>query len=300
MNKTRLNSEFAGKDIYMIRVESIQSGHSVVDNRGRGSGDAVDVIPGPYDSAYKNEEGKGDYHAIVVPCGGDDSAVFLKVTVSWKNDDHPFGETTPFFVTGRPAFEAGKRYIYNLTIGKDKVELGDVTVADWGDNVDLGGGNDEYEAGKLSDPISMTDLRSRLKAWNEANPSAQKSLADMITKELLDEFLSGNGELIISGEFDNSGVDYYVGMSETYHTWISLGLIVDDLQLLPERIHLLGSQPRDAHNLLNRHPDPQQRLCHLSLTLSSAFSQPFVFALPKPPSVALQLAALEIRQHLVL
>lgn len=213
VDKNRIKSELEGKDIYMIRVESIQSGHSIVDSQGNGSGDAVDVKPGPYDQAYKN--GKGDYHAIVVPCDGDASAVFLKVTVSWKNDDHPSSVTTPFTVTGRPTFEAGKHYTFNLTVGKDKVEIGDVTVADWGANVNLGGDNDEFEAEKGSDPIDMTDLRAQLKAWNDANPDDQKQLKDLITPELLNANCK-KGKLIISGEFDNT-TPAYTSQTRTCH-----------------------------------------------------------------------------------
>jgi len=168
----------------------------------------VDVKPGPYDGAY--EDGKGDYHAIVIPCDGDASATFLKITVSWLPgyDD----DKAELYVTGRPAFEAGKHYTYNLTIGKDKVEAGDITVSNWGSTVPLIDG--EQDADKLSDPISMTDLRTQLADWNKANPNNQKSLADMITTELLDESLSDGGELVVSGEFDNSGADSWCGMSE--------------------------------------------------------------------------------------
>ena len=200
VDKDRLKNQFEGKDIYMIRVESIQSGLSHVSSDGTGSGSPVEVLPGPYDGAYEN--GKGDYHAIVVPCGGDASAQFLKITVSWKDDAHPYGEDTPFIVTGRPTFEAGKRYTYKLTVGKDKVEAGDITVSGWGATVDL---NDD--ADKLSDPISMTDLRTQLKAWNDANPNSPKQLKDLITTDLLDANCK-KGKLIITGEFDNTTPAY--------------------------------------------------------------------------------------------
>lgn len=202
VDKNRLNTQFDGKDIYMIRVESIQSGRSIVDNRGNGSGDAVDVKPGPYDAAYTKD---GNYHAIVVPCDGDASAVFLKITVCWKPGTEQ--DKAELYVTGRPAFEAGKHYTYNLTVGKDKLEAGDITVSDWGATVDLMEGGGEQEADKLSDPISMSGLRSRLKAWNDANPNDQKQLKDLITKELFDENCK-NGKLIISGEFDNTTPAY--------------------------------------------------------------------------------------------
>ena len=217
VDKTRLKNQFEGKNIYKINVESIQSGYSTVSSDGTGSGNPVDVKPGPTNIAYDNNAGKGVYHAIVVPCDGDASAKFLKITVCWKPGYDE--DKAELYVTGRPAFEAGKHYTYNLTIGKDKVEAGDITVSNWGSIVPLIDGGSEQDADKLSDPISMTDLRTQLKAWNDANPNAQKSLADMITTELLDESLGGNGELVISGEFDNSGADSdpdsWCGMSGT-------------------------------------------------------------------------------------
>ena len=202
VDKNRLNNQFDGKDIYMIRVESIRSGRSVVSPDGTGSGDPVDVRPYRYDKAYTTD---GNYHAIVVPCDGDDSAVFLKITVCWKPGTEQ--DKAVLYVTGRPAFEAGKHYTYNITVGKDKLEAGDITVSDWGAPVDLIEGGGEQEADKLSDPISMSGLRSRLKAWNDANPNDQKQLKDLITKELFDENCK-NGKLIISGEFDNTTPAY--------------------------------------------------------------------------------------------
>lgn len=206
VDKSRLKNQFAGRIINKILVESIQSGLSHVSADGTGSGSPVDVKPGPSDN---NTD--GNYHAIVVPCDGDASAKFLKVSVShYTKPDHSDYQTDEFFVTGRPAFEAGKHYTYNLTIGKDKVEAGDITVSEWGRTAPLIDG--EQDADKLSDPISMTDLRTQLKAWNEANPENKKELKDLITKDLLDENCK-NGKLIITGEFDNTN-PASKGMSE--------------------------------------------------------------------------------------
>lgn len=65
--------------------------------------------------------------------------VFVKLNVKVGS------EVTSLNVTGIPVFEAGKAYVYNLTVGKDKIAVDGVTVKDW-TSVDLGGGNDEYEA----------------------------------------------------------------------------------------------------------------------------------------------------------
>ncbi len=207
VDKNRLKNQFAGKDIFMIRVESVQSGLSHVSSDGTGSGDPVDVRPYLYESAYYSD---GNYHAIVVPCDGDASARFLKITVCWKpgNDE----DKTELYVTGRPTFEAGKHYTYNLTLGKDKLDLGDITVSDWGSTVDLNEGEGEFEADKAPDPVSVSDLRRQLEEWNAANPENKKELKDLITKELLDECCVG-GKLILTGEFDNTNKSS-LGMSE--------------------------------------------------------------------------------------
>ena len=236
VDKNRLKNQFEGKNVYKINVESIQSGYSTVSSDGTGSGTPVDVKPGPTNIAYDNNVGKGVYHAIVVPCDGDASATFLKITVSWLPgyDD----DKAELYVTGRPTFEAGKHYTYNLTIGKDKVEAGDITVSDWGSPVPLIDGGGEQEADKLSDPISMTDLRTQLKAWNDANPENKKELKDLITTELLNENCK-NGKLIISGEFDNTTPAYTATQYRTCH-----GMSVETL----EAFEKIAAYVRDKNN----------------------------------------------------
>ena len=234
VDKNRLKNQFAGRIINKILVESIQSGLSHVSADGTGSGSPVNVKPGPSDN---NTD--GNYHAIVVPCDGDASAKFLKVSVShYTKPDHSDYQTDEFFVTGRPAFEAGKHYTYNLTIGKDKVEAGDITISDWGAKVDLNGEGGEQDADKLSDPISMTTLREQLAAWNDANPENKKELKDLITKDLLDENCK-NGKLIITGEFDNTTPAYTATQYRTCH-----GMSAETL----EAFEKIAAYVRDKNN----------------------------------------------------
>ncbi len=111
-------------------------------------------------------------------------------------------------------FTLGSAYQMNVKVGNDKIEIGTVTVADWNGTKTVGEEDADFEAVKSPIPVNITDLRTRLSEWNTANPSAQKSLADLITPELLDKSLSGDGSLVVTGEFDNSGAGVYVGMSE--------------------------------------------------------------------------------------
>ena len=136
----RVNSEFAGKKIYIIRVEQIQSGKSTIGTDGIAGGDPVNVLPGPYDTAY--QDGRGVYSAIVVPCDGDASAEFLRISVGVIDSSLPAGsEVKTLTVTGRPAFEAGRHYTYRLTLGKDKMDLSGVTVSGWTDGDEIPGGD---------------------------------------------------------------------------------------------------------------------------------------------------------------
>lgn len=111
-------------------------------------------------------------------------------------------------------FTLGNAYQMNVKVGNDKIEIGTVTVADWNGIKTVGDEDADFEAVKSPVPVNITELRTRLSEWNTANPSAQKSLADLITPELLDKSLSGDGSLVVTGEFDNSGTGVYVGMSE--------------------------------------------------------------------------------------
>lgn len=89
-------------------------------------------------TTYKNGE---EYVALVCPTSGVTGQQFLEITVKPNG-----GETTETLtVTGIPAMEAGKSYTYNITVGKDKATIEDVTVTDWTTgNVISGGEAKEY------------------------------------------------------------------------------------------------------------------------------------------------------------
>ena len=70
--------------------------------------------------AYKHSDGK--FYALMVPCDADNNAQFLSLKV---------GESNTETLTGIPALEAGKSYTYELTVGKNKVSVTGITVADW-------------------------------------------------------------------------------------------------------------------------------------------------------------------------
>ena len=109
-------------------------------------------------------------------------------------------------------FKLGNAYNMNVKVGNDKVEIVNVAIADWDGSSNVGGENTDFEASKSPMPVDISDLRTELKAWNEANPNSSKSLKDFITKELLDDCCV-DGKLILTGEFDNT-TELCLGMSE--------------------------------------------------------------------------------------
>ena len=87
--------------------------------------------------AYKHSvDNKDKYYALIVPCEAQNGKEFLSLEVG----DNKAKET----LTGIPALEAGKSYTYQLTVGKNKVEVNGVTVADWTTTEEIAGGKAEY------------------------------------------------------------------------------------------------------------------------------------------------------------
>ena len=73
--------------------------------------------------AYKHSDKK--FYALIKPCAAQSSETFISLDVAE-------GESkTTETLTGIPALVAGNSYTYKLTVGKNKVTVGDVTVADW-------------------------------------------------------------------------------------------------------------------------------------------------------------------------
>lgn len=82
------------------------------------------------------------------------TAIGYPESSSFDHSSHKFAEltvktadgriSTSLSVMGIPHLEAGKSYIYNLVVGKDKVDVAGVTVNDWGPNIGIS--SDGFEA----------------------------------------------------------------------------------------------------------------------------------------------------------
>ena len=78
------------------------------------------------------------FTALVVPGYGDDGATFIQLTD---------GEGNTLRVKGIPELEVGNSYTYNLTVGKNRIEVASVTVQDWATGTTLAGGQAQEQGG---------------------------------------------------------------------------------------------------------------------------------------------------------
>ena len=91
---------------------------------------------------YKKEEsGNNVFYALVSPGDANSTEKFLKLTVTYNDGEGNPTQTKELYVTGIPALEKAKSYTYDVKIGKDKVTIGSVSVADWGTGDAIKGGD---------------------------------------------------------------------------------------------------------------------------------------------------------------
>ena len=74
--------------------------------------------------AYKHSDGK--FYALIKPCEAQNSATFLSLDVAEGES-----KTTTEKLTGIPALTAGNSYTYKLTVGKNKISVSGISVANW-------------------------------------------------------------------------------------------------------------------------------------------------------------------------
>ena len=86
--------------------------------------------------AYKHSDKK--FYALIKPCEAQNSATFISLDVA-----EGASKTTTETLTGIPALVAGKSYTYKLTVGKDKISVSGIYVADWTGGTITGGKTEE-------------------------------------------------------------------------------------------------------------------------------------------------------------
>ena len=86
--------------------------------------------------AYKHSDKK--FYALIKPCEAQNSATFLSLDVA-----EGASKTTTEKLTGIPALTAGNSYTYQLTVGKNKISVSGISVANWTTG-EITGGKAEY------------------------------------------------------------------------------------------------------------------------------------------------------------
>ena len=94
--------------------------------------------------AYKHDN---KFYALIKPCEAQNSATFISLDVAEGES-----KTTTEKLTGIPALTAGNSYTYKLTVGKNKISVSGITVADW----DTGKITDNGKAELFSPYVTFT------------------------------------------------------------------------------------------------------------------------------------------------
>ena len=82
--------------------------------------------------AYKHTDNK--FYALIKPCEAQNSATFISLDVAEGES-----KTTTEKLTGIPALTAGNSYTYKLKVGKNKISVSGITVANWNTGEITGG-----------------------------------------------------------------------------------------------------------------------------------------------------------------
>ena len=85
--------------------------------------------------AYKHSDKK--FYALIKPCAAQSSATFISLDVAEG------ASKTTETLTGIPALTAGNSYTYKLTVGKNKISVSGIYVADWTGGTITGGNTEE-------------------------------------------------------------------------------------------------------------------------------------------------------------
>ena len=160
-----------------------------------GEGDSYEAIQ----ACKKEENGSNVFYALVSPGADNDAQNFLKLTVTYNDSEGKPTQTRVLDVTGIPALEKAMSYTYDVKIGKDKVTIGSVSVADWGKGDAITGG----------DAVTTTEnavliIKNALAAGNKnieiknLAANADKSVFDAI-REALKSASEGSIELTVYG-----------------------------------------------------------------------------------------------------
>ena len=153
-------------------------------------------------TAYKDptpdENGNNVFYALVAPGEKKNGENFLKLTVTYNDEDGNPTLSKDLFVKGIPAHEYAQSYTYNVKIGKDKAAVGNVKVTDWSTGSVIKGGDavTPTENALLVIEKALAANKKNIEITLDAN--ADKSVFDAI-REALSSASDGSIELTVFG-----------------------------------------------------------------------------------------------------
>lgn len=153
-------------------------------------------------TAYKDptpdENGNNVFYALVAPGEKKDGENFLKLTVTYNDEDGNPTLSKDLFVKGIPAHEYAQSYTYNVKIGKDKAAVGNVNVTDWSTGSVIEGGDavTTTENALLVIEKALAANKKNIEITLDAN--AAKSVFDAI-REALSSASDGSIDLTVYG-----------------------------------------------------------------------------------------------------
>ena len=153
-------------------------------------------------TAYKDptpdENGNNVFYALVAPGEKKDGENFLKLTVTYNDEDGNPTLSKDLFVKGIPAHEKSQSYTYNVKIGKDNAAVGNVNVTDWSTGSVIEGGDavTTTENALLVIEKALAANKKNIEITLDAN--ADKSVFDAI-REALKSASEGSINLTVYG-----------------------------------------------------------------------------------------------------
>lgn len=153
-------------------------------------------------TAYKDptpdENGNNVFYALVAPGEKKDGENFLKLTVTYNDEDGNPTLSKDLFVKGIPAHEYAQSYTYNVKIGKDKAAVGNVNVTDWSTGSVIEGGDAVTTTEKALLVIEKALAASKKDIEITLDANADKSVFDAI-REALSSASEGSIDLTVYG-----------------------------------------------------------------------------------------------------
>ena len=153
-------------------------------------------------TAYKDptpdENGNNVFYALVAPGEKKDGENFLKLTVTYNDEDGNPTLSKDLFVKGIPAHEKSQSYTYNVKIGKDNAAVGNVKVTNWSTGSVIKGGDavTTTENALLVIEKALAANKKNIEITLDAN--ADKSVFDAI-REALKSASEGSIDLTVYG-----------------------------------------------------------------------------------------------------